>query len=89
MLLPVLQALLKKLTEHGFSLAHIKAVMPLSGEALKKLTTTPPLHQSNLTKFRLLAHGKPEVYIASSSKENADGSVTVSSAEGSATAAAW
>lgn len=47
-------SLAQKLTEHGFSLAHIKAVMPLSGEALKKLTTTPPLHQSNLTKFRLL-----------------------------------
>ncbi len=36
MLLPVLQSLAQKLTEHGFSLAHIKAVMPLSGEALKK-----------------------------------------------------
>ena len=57
--------------------------------SIEKSNNNPAITSIELNQVQIAAHGKPEVYIASSSKENADGSVTVSSAEGSATAAAW
>lgn len=57
--------------------------------SIEKANNNTAITSIELNQVQIAAHGKPEVYIASSSKENADGSVTVSSAEGSATAAAW
>lgn len=57
--------------------------------SIEKANNNTAITSIELNQVQIAAHGKPEVYIASSPKENADGSVTVSSAEGSATAAAW
>ena len=66
-----------------------KSVKPFTWRRIKKANKNTAITSIELNQVQIAAHGKPEVYIASSSKENADGSVTVSSAEGSATAAAW
>lgn len=60
------------------------AFMWRSIENGKSFVTSIPMNQ-----VRVVNNGKAELIIVSTYTENADGSVTVSSAEGSATAAAW
>lgn len=60
------------------------AFMWRSIENGESFTTSIPMNQ-----VRIVNNGKAELYIASTYTENADGSVTVSSSFGSATAAAW
>lgn len=57
--------------------------------SIENASNNSPITSIEANQVRLVNNGKAELYIASSSKENADGSVTVSSSEGSATAAAW
>ena len=57
--------------------------------SIEKSNNNSAITSIDVNQVQIAAHGTPEVYIASSFKVNADGSVTVSSAEGSATAAAW
>lgn len=57
--------------------------------SIEKANNNTAITSIELNQVQIAAHGKPEVAITSASVENSDGSVTVSSAEGSATAAAW
>ena len=57
--------------------------------SIEKSNNNTAITSIDVNQVQIAAHGTPEVYIASSFKVNTDGSVTVSSAEGSATAAAW
>ena len=57
--------------------------------SIENASNNSPITSIEANQVRLVNNGKAELYIASTYTENADGSVTVSSAEGSATAAAW
>lgn len=57
--------------------------------SIENASNNSPITSIEANQVRLVNNGKAELYIASSYTENADGSVTVSSTEGSATAAAW
>lgn len=57
--------------------------------SIEKANNNSPITSVEINQIRVANHGEPSISIASTYTENADGSVTVSSAEGSATAAAW
>lgn len=57
--------------------------------SIENASNNSPITSIEANQVRLVNNGKAELYISSSYTENADGSVTVSSTEGSATAAAW
>ena len=57
--------------------------------SIEKANNNSPITSVEINQIRVANHGEPSISIASAYTENADGSVTVSSAEGSATAAAW
>ena len=57
--------------------------------SIEKANNNSPITSVEINQIRVANHGEPSISIVSSSKENADGSVTVSSSFGSATAAAW
>lgn len=57
--------------------------------SIENASNNSPITSIEANQVRVANNGKAELYIASTYTENADGSVTVSSAEGSATAAAW
>lgn len=57
--------------------------------SIEKSNNNSAITSVEINQIRVANHGEPSISIVSSSKENADGSVTVSSSFGSATAAAW
>lgn len=57
--------------------------------SIEKANNNSPITSVEINQIRVANHGEPSISIVSSYTENADGSVTVSSAEGSATATAW
>lgn len=57
--------------------------------SIEKANNNSPITSVEINQIRVANHGEPSISIASAYTENADGSVTVSSSFGSATAAAW
>ena len=57
--------------------------------SIENASNNSPITSIEANQVRVANNGKAELFISSTYTENADGSVTVSSAEGSATAAAW
>lgn len=57
--------------------------------SIEKSNNNSAITSVEINQIRVANHGEPSISIASAYTENADGSVTVSSSFGSATAAAW